>query len=261
MINKLPLISIVTPSLNQGAFIEDMIQSVLSQCYPRLEFLIYDGGSEDETIDILKKYDSFVYWNSQKDNGQVDAINHGLKESKGEILAYLNADDILLPGSLERVGHAFANRPKMLWLTGRCDILNESGMKVRNIVTHYKNMFLFFHSYHALLVTNFISQPATFWRREALYVAGYLDDRLNYVMDYEYWLRLWRVAPPYILHKSLAGFRVHSRSKTTSAGHLEAYIHEEENIISQYTSSSFWLLLHNIHRWVMTTLYARINSK
>ncbi|PIW08565.1 glycosyltransferase, partial [Candidatus Collierbacteria bacterium CG17_big_fil_post_rev_8_21_14_2_50_45_7] len=116
---KLPLISIVTPSYNQAQFIAATIDSVLSQDYPNLEYFVMDGGSTDGTIEILKSYGAKINWESNKDAGQADAINQGLRKSRGEILAYLNSDDIYLPGTLKRVGEYYA-RTQADWITGDC---------------------------------------------------------------------------------------------------------------------------------------------
>jgi glycosyltransferase involved in cell wall biosynthesis len=258
--SNLPSITIVTPSLNQGSFIEETIVSILSQQYPKLEYIIADGGSTDNTLDVLKKYSGQVQWYSKKDKGQTDAINTALRMATGEIVAYLNADDIFLPGSLLKVAEIFAQQQNIQWLTGQCRIIDENGKDIRSVISLYKNLLLYSRSYQGLLVTNYISQPATFWRRSLLESCGMLDESLHYVMDYEYWLRLWKTAPPFILHQDLAGFRIQSNSKTTSAGHLDDYIAEEQRIIARHTSSRFWRGLHDAHRVLMTKAYAFING-
>lgn len=260
MLSEYPKISIVMPSLNQGKYIELAIQSVLSQGYPNLELLVFDACSKDETISILKKFDHQISWVSQKDRGQTDAINKGLRSASGEVITYLNVDDLLLPGSLERVAKEFIAHPDILWLTGRCRIVNDQGNEIRKLVTLYKNLLLLSKSRHMLLVTNYISQPATFWRRSIMEKAGWFDEKLNFVMDYDYWLRLWNLAPPRIIQHELAAFRIHQQSKTTSAGHLNRYIDEESQVIARSTGSSFWRGLHALHRQVMTLLYAKMNG-
>jgi len=256
---NLPVITIVTPSLNQGDFIEKTITSVLSQGYPHLEYIVIDGGSTDRTIEVLSRHSEKIKWRSQKDNGQTEAINIGMGMANGDIITYLNADDILLPGSLRIVGEIFTKHRNVQWLTGRCMIINDKGDNIRPSISLYKNLLLQLRSYHALLVTNYIAQPATFLRRSLMEKCGIFDEELRYVMDYEYWLRLWKTEPPMILDQELAGFRIHSNAKTTSAGHLSQYINEEERIIARYTKSLFWRLAHKAHRTLMTKSYSLIN--
>ncbi len=259
METKWPRISIVTPSLNQGDFIEVTIQSVLSQMYPNLEYIIIDGGSTDSTLSILNNYSGQVKWISEKDSGQTDAINKGLRLVTGEILAYLNADDILLPGSLSDVANIFKEHPEIQWLTGRCKIIDDSGKDVRRAIYLYKNFLLYSSSYRLLLLTNYISQPATFWRSELLSLCGLFDSDLNYVMDYDYWLRIWKVASPYIHHQDIAGFRIQHNSKTTSGGHLQEYIIEEGLVVERHSPSKIWYQFHNLHRVLMTNIYRFMN--
>jgi glycosyltransferase involved in cell wall biosynthesis len=257
---NLPSISIVTPSLNQGHFIEATIQSVLAQNYPHLEYIVADGGSTDNTLAVLEKYSGQIRWYSKKDKGQTDAINNALKLANGDILAYLNTDDVLLPGALLQVGSLFALHEDTGWLTGRCRIIDEAGNDIRRPISMYKNLLLYARSYHLLLMTNYISQPSTFWRKSLLEQYGLFDASLHYIMDYEYWLRLWKVTPPLIVHRNLAGFRIQSASKTTSTGHLVQYINEEREIIARHTRSRFWRFAHDAHRVLMTRAYAFVNG-
>lgn len=259
MNSDLPRMTIVTPSLNQGRFIEETIRSVLTQGYANLEYIIADGGSTDNTIEVLRKYSDRVLWYSKKDAGQTNAINNALRMASGEIIGYLNADDLLLPDSLLLIAKTFAGHPDVQWLTGRCKIIAEDGKDIRSIISSYKNLLLYSRSYHVLLVTNYISQPATFWRRGLQERCGFLDESLQFVMDYEYWLRLWKSRAPFVLHKDLAAFRIQRNSKTTSSGHLERYIEEERRIISSHTRSKAWLFLHDAHRLLMTKIYSLIN--
>ncbi len=261
MTENLPSISIVTPSLNQEKFIEATIQSVLEQGYPSLEYIVMDGGSTDGTLEILKKYDTSIRWFSEKDSGQTNAINKGLKLASGAILAYLNADDILMPGSLRLVAEQFLSHPEAGWITGRSRIIDEQGNAIRSSISLYKNALLLTRSYRLLLVTNYISQPATFWRRTLLDQCGLLDESFDYVMDYEYWFRLWKLTPPHIIHRELAGFRIQKMSKTTTLGHLGDYIEEEKRILRQYAPAGIWKKLHDLHRYGMTKVYSWINRE
>ena len=260
MKQTLPRISIVTPSLNQGEFLEHTIQSVLSQDYSNLEYIVIDGASSDNTISILEKYSGQITWISEADRGQTDAINKGLQLATGEILAYLNADDLLLPGSLWNIAKIFYSNPEVMWVTGRCKIIDEEGHDVRPLIYHYKNFLLYSSSYHLLILTNYISQPATFWHRKLMDFCGLFDDNLNYVMDYDYWIRAWKVTTPYIYHHNIASFRIQKKSKTTSIGHLTNYAHEENAVIKKHSKSFFWRGMHNMHRKFMTYMYRILNG-
>ena len=254
-----PKISIITPSLNQGDFIEQTILSVLSQGYPNLEYLILDGGSSDATLGVLERYAGKVSWSSETDKGQTDAINKGLRRATGSIVGYLNADDLLLPGALKKVGEAFTDNPQACWVTGKCRIVDEKNNEIRRPITVYKNTLLGLHSFSLLLMANYISQPATFLRREALESIGYLDENLRYVMDYEYWLRLYSKYPPVFIPEYLAAFKIHQRSKTTSTGHKDIYVEEEKIVVGRYVRSRFQMVVHDAHRFMMTFAYSLMN--
>ena len=153
-------------------------------------------------------------------------------------MAYLNADDLLLPGSLAaRVAASFEQAPRAAWVTGKCSIIDEENREIRRPITAYKNFLLRFRRFSLLLMTNYISQPATFWRREALQSVGFLDKSLRYVMDYEYFLRLFAKWPPIFIPQYLAAFKIHPNSKTTSTGHKADYIDEERLIIRRHARS------------------------
>lgn len=256
-----PKISLITPSLNQGKFIEATIQSVLSQNYPDLEYIVMDGGSADNTLKILERYSGQLKWISEKDNGQTDAINKGLCMANGEILAYLNADDLLLPGTLLKVAQTFMEHPEAMWVTGQCRIIDENNREVRRLITIYKNLWLRFTSPSALLITDYVSQPATFWRSRALDEFGYPDESLHYAMDYEYWLRLYSKYPLLFIPEYLAAFKIHPHSKSTTTLHKNVYIDEERVALQRHTHSKFLLTLHDIHRWLITSVYALLNRR
>jgi len=253
MSSSLPKISIITPSFNQGKYIQSTLDSVLSQGYPNLEYIIMDGGSTDETLDILKRYEGRIIWTSEPDRGQSHAINKGLRLATGEIVAFLNSDDLYLPGALMSAGQFFAAHPQADWLTGKCRIIDERGVEVRRAITMYKNFWLMVNSYSMLLVTNYISQPATFWKKSLIEQAGYIDENLTFTMDLEYWLRLGQKARLFVLNQYLASFRTHLESKTRSATQLGS--DEEWNLVRRYTRSPFWLTLHRWHHGLMNTVY------
>jgi len=259
IMKKYPRISIITPSFNQGNFIEETILSVVSQDYPDLEYLVMDGGSSDATLNVLKKYSGKITWFSEADNGQTHAINKGLRRATGSIVGYLNADDLLLPGVLGKVAEALIDDPQTWWVMGKCRIVDEENNEIRRPITVYKNILLRLHSLSTLLMTNYISQPATFWRGEALESIGYLDESLHYVMDYEYWLRLYSKYPPVFIPEYLAAFKIHRNSKTTSTGHKDIYIAEEKIVVQRYARSRFQMFLHDAHRFMMTFAYSVMN--
>lgn len=261
MISKLPKITIITPSYNQGQFIEKTILSVLSQNYPNLEYIVMDGGSTDGTVEILKKYSNKLIWFSEKDKGQSEAINKGFKMAKGEIIGFLNSDDLLLPGTLEKIAGIFLVNPDCIWLTGKCKVIDEKGKEIRSLITSYKNFWLRHYSYQKLLILNFISQPATFWRRSLIFDSriGFFDERLDYSMDYDYWLRLGKYFPPNIIDDYLAKYRIHQTSKG-GKGFLKQFWTEYE-ISKRYTSSLLLCLIHLIHVIISIIMYELIKQE
>ena len=255
-----PKISIITPSLNQGRFIEETILSVFSQEYENLEYIIVDGLSTDETLSILEKYSDKVSWISEKDSGQTNAINKGLRLATGEIIGYLNSDDILLPNALKSIAQIFLENPTAMWATGKCLIIDEDSKSIRRFITIYKNLHLRMHKFKSLLVVDYISQPATFWKKGVISEVGYLDESLDYVMDYEYWLRIYQKYKPIFINQYLAGFRIHHSSKTTESSQTRKYIEEEANIIARHPYSKFWLFLNQSHRFLTNSVYFVLNT-
>lgn len=209
-------ISIVTPSFNQGQFIERTIRSVLDQGYPDLEYFIIDGGSTDNTLEIIRKYAGRVRWISEPDSGQSNAINKGFHLATGDVVAYLNSDDTYEPGCFEAVNRYFRQHQEVNWLYGKCRIIDVDDNHRRPFITWYKNVLMRRYSYRRLLATNFINQPATFWRRSVFDEVGYLNEQEHLVMDYEFWLRLGKRFPAGFLDAYLANFRMHQTSKSVS---------------------------------------------
>ena len=248
-----PRISIVTPSFNQGAFIEDTIRSVLEQAYPDLEYIVIDGGSTDQTLDVLKKHGNSLTWISEPDRGQAHALNKGVRLTTGEIIGYLNSDDVYEPGALLRVGQFFAAHPTASWLTGRCRTVDLDGNEIRRPITLYKNLWLKSRSRRALMILNYISQPATFWRRDVLAKVGGFDESLVYAMDYDYWLRVGRHYRLWTLDDYLASFRVHPASKAGSSA--SAQFKSDLNILRRHADSRLIALLHAAHNAVAVAVY------
>lgn len=205
----LPLVSIVTPSFNQGRFIADTIESVLSQDYPRIEYIIVDGGSTDETLDVLQRYHDRLRWVSGPDQGQSGAINKGWRQTKGEIIAWLNSDDTYLPGAVGQAVAFLQEHPEVDAVYGDCDYIDLEGHFLRPYPARP-------YDYLELVRTavNYIPQPATFIRRCALESIGYLDETLHYIMDLDCWLRLGSQCALAYLPVRLATLRLHPKAKS-----------------------------------------------
>jgi len=215
-----PRISIVTPSLNQAAFAERTVESVLSQQGDfDLEYLVYDGGSTDGTLEVLRRHAGAgrLRLVVEPDRGQADAINKGLRAASGDILGFLNSDDILYPGALARVADAFRREPGALWVHGKCEIVDERDRPIRGWVTAYKERRCRRYSHRSLLIENFISQMTVFWRSSVHERVGYLDASLRYSFDYEFWLRLAGLGDPVYIPERQAAFRWYRTSKSGSS--------------------------------------------
>jgi glycosyltransferase involved in cell wall biosynthesis len=254
MTSTLPRISVITPTYNQAGFIEETILSVLEQKYPNLEYLVFDGGSTDGTLEILKKYEQHLRWVSRKDKGQSDALNQGFRQASGEVLAYINSDDRYEPGALLRVGEHMRDHPQVHWLTGRCRLIDPSGREIRRLITAYKNFWLLFGSYASLLVLDYVSQPATFWRRSVIEKVGLFDEDLHLTMDYDYSLRVGQHFRLYPIPAYLAAFRVHPASKSSL---VREHFDEDLAIARRYTASRLLRALHSAHNEIIINIYER----
>jgi glycosyltransferase involved in cell wall biosynthesis len=250
---SLPWITVITPSYNQANTIGLTIESVLGQNYPNLEYMIIDGGSTDGTIEILKHYDGRFRWISEKDDGQSNAINKGLRISKGDILTFLNSDDIYEPEALLKVGLFFSRHPEAKWVTGRCHIIDREGRKISSLLTLYKNIWFNLQLSRILFVLNFISQPATFWHKEVTNQIGYFNESLKYALDYEYWLRILQITDLFFINSYLASFRYYPNSKSGSA--TVARFNEQFQVAQKNTSSSAVLRLHRLHNLITIFFY------
>jgi glycosyltransferase involved in cell wall biosynthesis len=244
---KLPRISIVTPSFNQAQFVKATIDSVLSQNYPNLEYFVMDGGSTDGTVDILKSYGEQIMWVSEKDGGQANAINKGLDRSSGDLMAYLNSDDIYLPGTLTKVGEYY-QQTRADWITGDCLTIDQNGEPSRgnSIISLYKRFLMMIYSPRTLRIADsMLPQPSTFWSRKAWERVGKFNEKYHYVMDYDYWLRMSKHFVPHDLKVPLSGFRFQQDSKSqTGRAELMA---EGHIALKANGATPIELKLHKLH--------------
>lgn len=212
-INRYPLVSVVTPSFNQGNYLEQTILSVLQQDYPNIEYIVIDGGSTDNSIEIIRRYESRLgYWISERDKGQTDALNKGFAHAHGEILAWLNSDDVYYPGAVSAAVKFMGENPDIGMVYGDLDFINEAGELIGRFnaaQTDLKKLRRgFVH----------IPQPAAFFRAVHWQQVGPLDPGYFFAMDYDLWVRLAGVTRlKYLPGKSWAKFRLHSDAKTINA--------------------------------------------
>ncbi|RLL55875.1 glycosyltransferase [Mariprofundus sp. EBB-1] len=210
--NHFPKITVITPSYNQASFLSQTIQSVINQKYPNLQFIIMDGGSTDDSVNIIKQYsDDIDYWVSEKDEGQSDAINKGLRLAEGDIVTWINSDDLLMPGSLLTAAQAWTDNPDLALLTADCIRIGP------------KNEFLAWHSvprqteWFAERGLIYIDQPGTFWKRSFLGSDGLIDVSLAGVMDHDLWYRIvLQQGKSLNLRQCTAAIRLHEDTKSTN---------------------------------------------
>jgi glycosyltransferase involved in cell wall biosynthesis len=203
---KLPTITVVTPSFNAATTIEETLRSVREQDHPHVEHVVVDGGSTDGTVEILRRAEGVRYV-SEPDRGLSHAMNKGVAMAGGDVIGWLNGDDVYLPGALRAVGEAFVAHPGTDWATGRCRIVDGDGREIRRAASAYKNTLLRRYSRALYLTQNFISAPATFARREAYLRHPFRED-YTMSMDYDVFLQLAQAGDPIVLDRDLACFRM-----------------------------------------------------
>jgi len=225
-----PRISIVTPSYNQGHYLEQTILSVLGQNYPNLEYIIIDGGSTDDSVQIIRKYaDRIAYWVSEPDSGQSEALEKGFALATGEIAAWINSDDYYEEGAFYKVARAYKQQP-FAFFCGTCRMVDTEGKELcvlhtpkvthRTLTRYWKPHFC-------------PPQPSIFFRRVLLHELGGFDRSLHYAMDFDLWLRASRKYSFCHTSEHLSYYRVHGDSKTGSTGGLQKFVPEWKKVISR----------------------------
>jgi glycosyltransferase involved in cell wall biosynthesis len=207
MTENTPLVSVITPSLNQGGYLEETIASVISQDYPHIEHLVIDGGSEDGTLDILRKYDEHIEWLSEPDRGQSHAINKGLERAQGSIIGWLNSDDLYTQSAVAKAVEFLQSNPEYAMVYGNADIINEFGQKIESYRTEPFDL-------GRLAKHCPISQPAAFIRTDIFRDIGGVDEELHFCMDMDLWVRIGQTHKIGFIHDVLAESRWHASNKT-----------------------------------------------
>ncbi len=206
-----PRITVVTPSYNQGQFIEATIRSVLLQSYPNLEYIIMDGGSQDGTVDIIRRYESWLtQWVSEPDRGQSHAINKGLNQGTGQIFTWLNSDDMLLPGALWRVAEAYRAAPDAAAWVGSCHLIRPDGRIIKTVIPRGLDRDSLADWYYG----GFIFQPSCFFAANAWQEIDGVDESLYFAMDFDLWLRLSAIGEFKPMPQILAAAIIHDSAKT-----------------------------------------------
>lgn len=244
-------ISIVTPTLNRRDYLVSTGQSILHQRGDfSLQWLVIDGGSTDGSVEWLRdqaEKDPRVQFTSGPDRGQSDALNKGLALADGDVVAWLNADDLYADGALAAVGDAFRQQATAQWLIGRYEVIDPQDRPIRQAIVRYKERRLRGGlTLKKLLRENLVPQPAVFWRRSFGQEVGLLDESLNWTMDYDLWLRMAQRTPPLIVNQLLARFRHHPTSKSGAFNRRQ--FDEGYEVARRYAAGSRWnLLLHRLN--------------
>ncbi|MCG3146249.1 MAG: hypothetical protein HONDAALG_04136 [Gammaproteobacteria bacterium] len=245
-----PRISIVTPSYNQGQFIEETIRSVLLQGYPNLEYIIMDGGSTDNSVEIIKKYEPWLtYWVSEKDRGQSHAINKGFEKSTGEIMAWINSDDYYAFNIFYLVATQLSGKKNALF-QGGTNIFEQNAPKVYRYIFGIPNREQLFFDGVTFL------QSSVFWTRDLYIQIGNMDENLYYVMDYDLWLRMYPNVFSFIsINIPCSFFRLHSSQKSQFPGNQK---YTDELIIANLRAAN--QQGYNSYLWFIKICFYRIKT-
>ncbi len=248
-----PLISVVIPSYNKVKYIKKTLDSIVNQNYKNFEVIIQDGGSNDGTFDIIKKYarkySSLIRYESKKDGGQLDAINTGLKKAKGDIVTFINADDVYTAGALESVSAHFIENSDALWFAGKCRIVNDRSTEIAKFWTFCKNLLLRINSYFLLLFTsNYMSQPSVFIAKKAYLKYGPFIGNNKFVYEYDLWLKIGKNKMPIIINKYLSEFRI-SVDNISSVSYNDLFEFDLQ-VVANNTKNPIFILTHRFNNYL-----------
>ncbi|HEY4194323.1 MAG TPA: glycosyltransferase family 2 protein [Mucilaginibacter sp.] len=232
-----PKISIITPSYNDGEYLERTILSILSQNYPNLEYIIIDGGSNDGSVDIIKKYaDKLAYWVSEPDKGMYYALQKGFSKSTGEVMGWLNSDDMLHTLSLFTIGQVFGDFPEIKWLQGIPNTVDEDDRIVHTAAVYDVDKLFFYQKKH-VDAKIYIQQESTFWRRDLWQKAGdHISTDYKFAGDFELWIRFFQFEKLHNIYAFTGSFRL-SKSGQASVENYPAYVDETLHILERYPLS------------------------
>jgi len=248
-------ISVITPSFNQGRYIERTILSVLNQQGDfELEYIVVDGESTDNTLEIIRRYQNRLRWVSERDRGQSDAINKGVNMATGELLGWLNSDDTYEEGALGEIVERYKEK-RFKWCFGNSRNIDENDREIRRAIAWYKIIESKRYSYRRLLSKDFISQPAVFFPKELYGEIGPFDLDLKYSMDYDYWLRIGKNYDPIYINRFLANFRWQAESKNSENFKKAAY--EAYMVAKRHATPKdvYPIFRHYLHYSILSLLY------
>jgi glycosyltransferase involved in cell wall biosynthesis len=254
-----PLVSIITPSYNQARFLPETIQSVLSQDYPHLEYIIIDGGSSDGSAEIIRQHASqLAWWISEPDQGQTDALNKGFSHAHGDILAWLNSDDTYQPGAVRQAVDSLLAHPQAAMVYGDANLVDEAGKVIGRFPARQTNL------KRMLRGSVHIPQQSTFFWGHLWQQVGPLDPSFHFAMDYDLWVRLAEIAPLVYVPKLWANFRLHGEGKTSVMDDrcypemLRVYQREGGGPISMLAAR--WLLRRVFYAWLPMNLRVKLRN-
>jgi glycosyltransferase involved in cell wall biosynthesis len=232
-----PKITIVTPSYNQGMYLERTILSIIEQNYPNLEYIIIDGGSTDDSVEIIKKYEKYLtYWVSEKDKGHYHAVQKGFEKSTGEIMGWLNSDDMLQTHSLFTIGQVFGDFQQIQWLQGFPNVIDEYNRVVYTRSGKELTKSFFYQKKH-LTTGMYIQQESTYWRRSLWEKAGSkISQNYKYAGDFELWIRFFQYEKLHNIDAMLGSFRLRQEGQA-SANHYNEYVAETLAVLESYPLS------------------------